>query len=166
VERLLESNVDRSGLDMIRQRAQDTDYIDPIITQAAQYGHLLLLEFSCSIGVNIHQAGSTDFPYPLYAAICREQLQVIRWLIQHGADCDTRYSDGKTTLFYAVTESSFDVVRKLVEEGAASVDIRDDEGRTVFDWMNDCASDPKNLDDIIWKGDVERMNEIAKYLST
>jgi len=69
-------------------------------------------------------------------------------------------------LFYAVTESSFDVVRKLVEEGAASVDIRDDEGRTVFDWMNDCASDPKNLDDIIWKGDVERMNEIAKYLST
>ena len=30
VERLFESNVDRSGLDMIRQRAQDPDYIDPI----------------------------------------------------------------------------------------------------------------------------------------
>jgi len=56
VERLLESNVDRSSLDMIRQTAQDPDYIDPIIITAATYGHLLLLEFLCSIFVNVHQA--------------------------------------------------------------------------------------------------------------
>jgi len=30
--------------------------------------------------------------------------------------------------------------------------------------MNDYASDPKNRDDIVWKGDVERLNEILKYL--
>jgi hypothetical protein len=164
VERLLESNVDRSGLDMIRQRAQDPDYIDPIIAHAATYGHLLLLEFLCSIGVNIQQASSRGFPSPLHAAIVGEQVQVIRWLIQHGTDCNTRYSDGKTPLFHAVTESSLDVVRALVEEGGASVDVRDDENRTVFDWMNDYASDSKNFDDIVWKGDVERLNEIVKYL--
>jgi ankyrin repeat protein len=100
VERLLERNVDRSGLDIIRQRSQDSDYIDPIIIQATTYGHLLLIEFLHSIGVNIHQASATDFPSPLHAAIQTEQLQVI----QHGADCNTRYSDGKTPLFHAVTK--------------------------------------------------------------
>jgi hypothetical protein len=164
VERLLESNVDRSGLDMIRQRAQDTDYIDPIIIQAATYGHLLLLEFLCSIGVKIHQTSSRGFPTPLHAAVQGEQLQVIRWLIQHGADCNTRYSDGKTPLFHAVTETSLDVVRTLVEEGGALVDVRDDNNRTVIDWMYDYASDPKNRDDIVGKGGVERLNEIVKYL--
>jgi hypothetical protein len=53
VETLLENNVDRSGLDMIRQKAQNTDYIDPIIKHAANHGLLLLLEFLASIGVDI-----------------------------------------------------------------------------------------------------------------
>jgi ankyrin repeat protein len=119
VEWLLEINVDRSGLDMIRQRAQDPDYINPIIMHAARYGHLLLLEFLRSIGVSIHEASSRGFPTPLHVAVQGEQLQVIRWLIKHGADCNTRYSDGKTPLFHAVTESSLDVVRALVEEGGA-----------------------------------------------
>jgi len=164
VERLLERNVDRSGLNMIWQRAHDPDYIDPIIMHAATYGHLLLLEFLCSIGVNIHRANSRGFLSPLHAAIQEEQLPVVRCLIQHGADCNSRYSDGRTPLFHAVTEGSLDVVRALVEEGGASVDLRDDEDRTVFDWMNDYASDPKNLDDILWKGDVERLSEIVMYL--
>jgi hypothetical protein len=30
--------------------------------------------------------------------------------------------------------------------------------------MTDYASDPKNRDDIVWKGDVERLNEIVNYL--
>ena len=114
--------------------------------------------------MNIHQASYRGFPSPLRAAIEGEQLQVIRWLVQHGADCNTRYSDGKTPLFHAVSEGCLDVVRALVEEGGASVDVRDDEGRTVFDWMYDYASDPKNRDDIVWKGDVEGINEIVKYL--
>jgi hypothetical protein len=41
-------------------------------------------------------------------------------------------------------------------------DIRDDDGRTIIDWMNDYASDRKNLDDIVWKGDVERLIEIGQ----
>jgi len=114
--------------------------------------------------VNVHLASSTGLPSPLHAAIREEQLPVIRLLIQHGADCNTRYSDGKTLLFHAVTESSLDVVRTLVEEGGASVDVRDEDDRTVIDWMKDYASDPKNRDDIVWKGDVERLSEIVKYL--
>ena len=114
--------------------------------------------------MKIHQASTRGFPTPLHAAVQGEQLPVIRWLIQHGADCNTRYSDGKTPLFHAVTETSLDVVRTLVEEGGASVDVRDDNDRTVIDWMYDYASDPKNPGDIVWEGDLERLNEIVKYL--
>jgi len=89
VDRLLESNVDRSGLDMIRQRAQDPDYINSLILHAAENGHLSLPELLCSIGVNIHQASSRRFPSTLHAAIQEQQLKVIKWLIQHGADCNT-----------------------------------------------------------------------------
>jgi len=164
VERLLESNVDRSGLDMIWQRAQDTEYINSLIIHAAENGHLSLLEFLCSIGVNIRQASSRRFPSSLHAAVQEEQLKVVKWLIQHGADCNTPYSDGHKPLLHAVTESSLDFVRVLVEEGGASVDIRDEKGRTVFDWINDYASDPKNSVIITRERKAERLNEIVKYL--
>jgi ankyrin repeat protein len=164
VERLLESNVDRSGLDMIMHKAQDPHYIDSLILHSAENGHLSLLELLCSIGVNIHQASSRRFPSPLHAAIQEQQLKVVKWLIQHGADCNTPYSDGHKPLLHAVTESSLDVVRALVEEGGASVDISDYCGGTVTDWINDYASDPKNSVIITRECKAERLNEIVKYL--
>jgi hypothetical protein len=164
VERLLESNVDRCGLDMIKQRAHDTQYINQIIIHAAENGHVLLLEFLCSIGVNIHQASSRRFPSTLHAAIQEEQLKVVKWLIKQGADCNTPYSDGQKPLLHAVTESSLDVVRALVEEGGASLDIRDYCGGRVIDWINDYASDPKNSVIITRERKVERLNEIVQYL--
>jgi ankyrin repeat protein len=165
MEKLLESNVDISGLDMIRHRVHDPGYIDPIIMHAAWFGHLLCLEYLCSIGVNIHGASSKEFPSLLHAAINSEKLHVVKWLIQHGADCNTRYSDGQTPLFYAVTEGSLDDVRALVEEGGASLEVCDDQGRTAIDWANDYASNPENRDIIVWKGDVERLKKIVNYLN-
>jgi hypothetical protein len=65
VELLLNSNVDKSGLDMIRRRAQETDYIDPIIEKAVKDGHELLREYLRSIDVTIHQATSRITPCPM-----------------------------------------------------------------------------------------------------
>jgi ankyrin repeat protein len=83
---------------------------------------------------------------------------MITWLIKHGADCNTRYSNGQTPLLYAVNKGSLDVVRALVEEGGASLDVRDDCGRTVIDWAKFCASDHT-----LWTSRVEN-REIVKYL--
>jgi ankyrin repeat protein len=163
VERLLERNVDRSGLDMIMQRAHHAHYINQIIIHSAKYGHVLLLGFLCSKGMKYHQASSREFPSPLHAAIGQEEMPVIRLLIQHGADCNTRYGDGQTPLFYAVTKGSLDVVRLLVEEGNASVDICDDYGRTVIDWINHYKSYIDDSD-IMKEHKLESLNEILKYL--
>jgi len=58
VERLLEIIVDRCGLDMIRQRAQNPHYINSIFRHSAEEKYILLLEFLCTIGVNIHHVSS------------------------------------------------------------------------------------------------------------
>ena len=166
VEWLLQNNVDRSGLNMIRQRAQDAPYIDRIIMHAARYGHLLLLEFLCSIGVNIHQASSESHYSHLHAAIDGNQLKVVQWLIQHGADCNTRYSDGETLLLYAVTNSSLDVVRAL-ENGHAILDVCDDDGRKVFiNRINDHIWNIKHSGIPSKKDEhkLQQMEEILKYL--
>jgi ankyrin repeat protein len=157
VQQLLESNVDSSGLDMIKQMAQDPDYIAVNILDAVRYGHLFLLEYLQNIGVDIHQEITTSLPTPLHAAIQLKELKVVKWLLQHGADCNTEYRNGQTPLFLAVAMPSFDVVQTLVEEGRASLDKRDDKGRTVIDWAKGFASNPKNQN----KGDVQ---EIVKYL--
>jgi ankyrin repeat protein len=144
VERLLERDVDRSGLDMIRKRAEDPDYIDPIVMESAELGLVLLLEFLCSIGVNILQASSVRSSSPVHAAVFGRKLQAIRWLIQHGADCNTVDSDGQTPLLLAVTEGLPDVVRVLVEEGGASVEVCDNDGRTAIDLAKRNLSYPRN----------------------
>ena len=165
VERLLESNVDRSGLDIIRQRAQDQDYIYTIIRDAAREGHVLLLEFLASIGVDIDQEISRSLPSSLHAAIFLKQQKVVKWLIKKGADCNTRYSEGHTPLHFAVTVRSLDVVRALVE-GGASLAIRDDKGRTVIDLAEELASFPKyqNMGDI--KEIVQYLQEICNVSSS
>jgi ankyrin repeat protein len=157
VERLLESNVDRSGLDMIRQMAEDPHYIAVALLDALRYGYVLLPEFLRSIDVNIHQEITTSLPTPLHAAIQSKELKVVKWLLQHGADCNTQYNNGETPLFLAVAMPSLDIVRALVEEGGARLDICDGKGRTVIDWAKRFASNPKYQN----KGDVQ---EIVKYL--
>jgi ankyrin repeat protein len=140
VEQFLKSNVDRSGLDMISQRKHDTDYINSIIMFAAWWGFFSIPQFLSSIGVNIHQASSGIPHSTLHAAIDRRNVEVVEWLIDHGADCNTRYSDGQTPLFYAVTKGRIEVVQALVEKGGASLDIRDDKGRTALDWAEEYMS--------------------------
>jgi len=162
VERLLERNVDRSGLDMIGKRAQDPDYIDPIVMESAELGLVLLLEFLCSIGVDIHQASSVTSSSPVHAAVFGGKLQAIGWLIQKGSDCNTVDSHGHTPLLLAVSEGLPDVVRVLVEEGGASVEVRDNDGRTAIDLAKCNLSYPRNYRN---SNDYERRCKIiVRYL--
>jgi hypothetical protein len=168
VERLLERNVARSGLDMISQRSRDSDYIDSIILRAASSGFMQLLEFLCSIGVKISQSRVVRLFDPLRfdleeeISLQDEKLAKISFLIQLGATCNTLYSDGQTPLFIAVTKGSLDVVRILVEKGGASVDVPDKDGRTVTEEAIRCLENARQSRSPDCKADVRE--KIVKYL--
>jgi hypothetical protein len=108
-------------------------------------GHFLFLRCLCSIGVNTHQARSNILPSPLQAAIEEGALPGVRWLTHSTVRTATLGAAIATPLFYAAAESSVDVVRALVEEGGASLEVRDDCGRTAIDWAKGCASDVRCL---------------------
>ena len=126
VEELLKNNVDRSIFDLIGQRAHVLDYINLRVTQSDEESndkeHESLPEYLCNIDKNIHQTSSTVFP-----AVQGEQLSVDKSLIEPGANCNTRYSDGKKPLFHADTQSSLGV--RTLKEGVASLDVQVTRGK-------------------------------------
>jgi ankyrin repeat protein len=145
-EQLLTREVDIRPADVehIRQRLQDTDYIGPILYEAAGEGYLFLLKFLYSVGVNMDQE-LTELPtYALHVATANKRLRIIRWLVENGANCNTVDNNGWTPLFHAANDGRLDILRILVEEGNASMGIYDIVGRTALDWAINRASGGKD----------------------
>jgi ankyrin repeat protein len=162
VEWFLQRNVDRAGLDVIRQRANDRSYINSIILAAGSHRLLLLLEFLCSIGVKINQLSTRDMYEGLRDTIESEDVGAIRCMIQLGADCNIRDIYGRTPLFQAVDEGSLDIVRTLVEEGGALVDVSDKDGRKVIQVAKHCIEHGPKI--IYPFREAERWVKIVQYL--
>jgi ankyrin repeat protein len=144
VERLLEHNADLSDLVLIKQRVHDSEYIGPILYEAAGEDYLLLVKFLSSIGVNMNQQLTDVRVTALHVATASRRLRIIRWLVEQGADCNSRDNNGWTPLFHAANEGSLDVVRMLVEEGGAKLDRYDIVGRTALDWAINGAAGGKD----------------------
>jgi hypothetical protein len=132
VNMLLEENVNRSGLEMIRQRVHDRSFIDSIILKAVTSRLLLLIDFLCSIGVKISQSNTRNLTANLFFAVQNNDLAYIRCMLQLGADCNDHFGYAGLPLICAVNGGSLDVVQTLVEEGGASVDVSDYRGTTVI----------------------------------
>jgi len=98
-------------------RTHAHDYIMQSDEESSGEKYGSLPKYLCSVDKNIHQTSSTDF-----RAAHGEQLPVGKSLIEPGANCNTRYNDGKTSFFHADTRSSLDV--RTLKEGVASLDVQ------------------------------------------
>jgi ankyrin repeat protein len=169
-EQLLTREVDIRPADVehIRQRLQDTDYIHPTVYVAAEEDYLFLLKFLYSVGVNMDQEITALPTYALHVATANKRLRIIRWLIENGANCNTVDYNGWTPLFHAANDGRLDIVRKLVEEGNASMGMYDSVGRTALDWaINHAAGGKDSYCFRIKDGDSEARTEpeaVVKYL--
>lgn len=169
-ERLLERKVDIRPPDEehIRQRIHDTDYIGPIVLEAAGENYFFLLKLLHSVGVNMDQELTDVRTYALHVATANTRLRIIRWLIEIGANCNTADNNGWTSLFHAANNGRLDIVRMLVEEGKASLSVYDIVGRSPLDWAINRASGGK--DSYYFRGrseDSEARSEpeaVVKYL--
>ena len=64
-------------------------------------------------------------------AVLRRDLQLLRKVVERGANVDIRDRDQRTPLGQAVTDNNLEIVRFLVEHGA-DVNARDAEGWTTL----------------------------------
>ena len=62
------------------------------------------------------------------------QHRIMRWAIEQGVDCNMTYTLEQTPQFEAARDGCIDAVRKFVEEGDTTLNIRYDVGRTALDW--------------------------------
>ena len=62
-------------------------------------------------------------------------LELVRWLLNHGADPNVRDEDGETSLHAALRFGMLEMARLLVEHGA-SVKVKDGKGRTPLHYVS------------------------------
>jgi len=89
-----------------------------IVTEAAEEGHLEIVQDMVSAGVNVNIANPEGVT-PLMAAAEEGHLNVVQYLVKQGADVDQRQSpNGATALIYAAEEGHDEIVTYLIGQGA------------------------------------------------
>jgi len=78
------------------------------------------------LGINTKDdSGRTALTYAVYYC----QTEIVRMLIEKGANIEAKDNDGWTALMYSIYCGKVEIVRMLIEKGA-NIEARDDRGRT------------------------------------
>lgn len=106
---------------------------DSALHVAARTGHLHVLKYlHDECGMNIEQT-NLDGKRPLHEAAQYSQPDCVEYLLRQGAAVDSMKRADWTALMLACTKSNMDVIRILIEEGAAaSLSMRNKDGWTCF----------------------------------
>jgi ankyrin repeat protein len=131
------------------------DHGNTLLHSAAYYGDLEMVQVLLEYGVEVDAQNSyCSTPLSLASRGCHDDPRVVRLLIERGADPNPRGSKGFkrgskgfTPLHYALERGTIEIARVLIEHHA-SVEVKDDEGRTPLDVASE-----------------ERREEIKKTLS-
>jgi hypothetical protein len=85
-------------------------------------------------GADANQAASNPSRItPLHAAMARQDLELVKLLLAHGADANAAQGNGVTPLHSAAHSGQLELARVLVEAGA-TINARMDDGRTPLDF--------------------------------
>jgi len=76
-------------------------------------------------------------------------LEVVKLLLEHGADPNVKNRDGKTPLHNAASEGHLEVVKLLLERGA-DPNVKDDDGNTP-------------LHNAAWRGHLEVVKLLLEH---
>jgi serine/threonine protein kinase len=93
----------------------------------------LLIQHGANVNAQPVSPMTTQLPSPLNRAVHHGNLEMVDLLLKHGANPNARGYTGHTPIFSAAISHRLDIVERLIDAGAA-IDIRDNEGRTLFDY--------------------------------
>ena len=114
----------------------DINWVDPEASAVAEMiytlGEKLKIQFTPQIANHLYCAIVSDTGSFQFSNTSSRSLQVCHELIDHGADVNTRSSEGDTPLHAAVRNGSAEVVELLLRHGA-DVNAPDDKGQTPLE---------------------------------
>lgn len=98
---------------------------------AAKHGRVTVTETLLAAGADLNLRAGEDEISPLETAAGEGHLDVLKAMIEHGADVDAPSSNGRTALIYAVSQNKVGAIDMLVAAGA-KIEARDVVGRTAL----------------------------------
>jgi len=72
----------------------------------------------------------------LHVAVFSNNIKIIVFLLENGADCSVKDKNGRTPLHLACRWDYFGIIAFLLEKGA-DINIKDNYGKTCLDLVND-----------------------------
>lgn len=118
--------------DRSRIRAYAGDGFYPL-GLAAYFKHPDTVHMLLDLGADVHQAASNGTKVTaLHAAVSSNQPQVVRWLIEAGADVNARQQMDYTPLMGAAANARHDILEMLLAHGA-DASLKTTDGKTAAD---------------------------------
>jgi len=100
---------------------------------AAYFKHQDAVRLLLDMGADVHQAASNPTKVTaLHAAVSSGQLEIVRWLVEAGADVNARQQIDYTPLMGAAANARLEILDLLLAHGA-DPSLKTTEGRTAAD---------------------------------
>jgi ankyrin repeat protein len=100
---------------------------------AAFFGHRAIVEFLLKNGAEVNTASrNAQKVTSLHGAVARRDVEIVRMLLEHGADPNATQERGFVPLHDAAANGNLALVQLLVKHGAR-VDVKADDGKTPGD---------------------------------
>jgi ankyrin repeat protein len=92
----------------------------PLVALAAVFGHLDVVRYLADRGAEINASATNGSSYNgLTGAVASGHTEIVRWLLQNGANPNHRYGAGYSPLLTAAANGHLEIVKLLLTHGAA-----------------------------------------------
>ena len=112
-----------------------------ILHQACESGNINIVKMLINhpdININILQTYQKKYPTPIFKAVSSCHINIVKLLLEHGADIDIKNDDGETVLHLAVKQNSIKLTTLLISN-RVHVTAKCNDGYSALDhaaWNN------------------------------
>ena len=143
----------------------ESNGLNEYLIKAALLGDSVAVKKLLAVGANANHKGWNDIT-PLFRAIVSGKVEIIKMLLEHGADVNARTKPnviGETPLMWAASQGNSEIVQFLMRNGA-DAKARGSDGKTVLGSINYWCLSADALKDLIEHGEYNQVDISMAFL--